>query len=206
MTLPPGKRTDAVLPAGPAHQCTRICARSRSGPRHSYSTGSLQHPRSHLEGQPIPTGGLLEGERWALRAQPSPGPKTTALAGWGLCGAARTSFALVELVWPPKRQNNPAISPSTLLISLCLSLLTISSSTSPSPLISLEDKHRTTRREDYLPAMLVPPAPCNMCQENKIEQNAPATYGTDTLRTRSWAGASPVTAPTPEALSGATLS
>lgn len=144
MTLPPGKRTDAVLPAGPAHQCTRICARSRSGPRHSYSTGSLQHPRSHLEGQPIPTGGLLEGERWALRAQPSPGPKTTALAGWGLCGAARTSFALVELVWPPKRQNNPAISPSTLLISLCLSLLTISSSTSPSPLISLEDKHRTT--------------------------------------------------------------
>lgn len=39
--------------------------------------------------------------------------------------------------------------PTTLLISLCLSLLTISSNTSPSPLISLEDKHRPTSHEGY---------------------------------------------------------
>lgn len=39
--------------------------------------------------------------------------------------------------------------PTTLLISLCLSLLTISSSTSPSPLISLEDKDRPTSCEGY---------------------------------------------------------
>lgn len=161
-----------------------------------FSPGRPAHPHGWLAGR---------GEM-GTQSTAFPRTKDHSTRWLGPLWGCQDSICPGGAVWPPKRQNNPAISPSTLLISLCLSLLTISSSTSPSPLISLEDKHRTTRREDYLPAMLVPPAPCNMCQENKIEQNAPATYGTDTLRTRSWAGASPVTGPTPEALSGATLS
>lgn len=85
----------------------------------------------------------------------------------GPCGAARARFALMEVsgvlkevrqhLWvqqlpscahPPTAHADSKF-PSTLLISLCLSLLTISSSTSPSPLISLENKHRPMSCEGY---------------------------------------------------------
>ena len=72
---------------------------------------SGQEPCSHLEGQAVPSGGLL-------------GKKAHGGGGWG----DRSEVLGVGL--------GKGATP-TLLISLCRSLVTISSKTSPSPLMSL---------------------------------------------------------------------
>lgn len=74
------------------------------------------------------------GPGGAARAQPVPRVETQPLWVQQLCPATLWSSCW----WPV---------PTTLLISLCLSLLTISSSTSPSPLMSLQDKQRPRSRE-----------------------------------------------------------
>lgn len=119
---------------------------------------SLQHPRPRLEGQPVPPGGLLqrEGHGRSQNCWPED-ERPTSTHPWGPHRAARAPFALVESVESPEKKDNTSGCthpprrqvPATLLISLCLSLLTISSSTSPSPLMSLEDKCKVTSREGY---------------------------------------------------------
>lgn len=124
---------------------------SRTGSWAGWCLPSLQHPRPHLEGQPIPTCGLLQGRHSTQHSLPR--TTSTTLGPWWcyhgsacpqggnttpLGAAAVPSHSCSSCWWPV---------PTTLLISLCLSLLTISSSTSPSPLMSLQDKQRPRSHE-----------------------------------------------------------
>lgn len=160
----PGKRPDTVLPAGSCSSRPGCCL--QNSPRHSWSPGPhCSIPVRTWKASPSPRVACWKGRDGRSEHKNPPAP--TAGAAAGLPGLG---FALVEplrsqeakttplgaaapQLWPPPT-HPPAGSdgdkpPVTLLISLCLSLLTISSRTSPSPLISLEDKDRATSCDSY---------------------------------------------------------
>lgn len=158
-----------VPPAGSCSSRPGCCL--QNSPRHGWSPGPhCSIPVRTWKASPSPRVAC-----WKGRDRPSehglPEDKNPpAPTRWGRCRAARAWFCPSGATQVPGGENNasgcsspsavappalpPAVSdgdepPVTLLISLCLSLLTISSRTSPSPLISLEDKDRPMSCDSY---------------------------------------------------------
>lgn len=95
-----------------SRSCQHCLSQVLAGGWGAVGGASGQEPCSHLKGQAVPSGGLL-------------GKKAHGGGGWGDRSEEVLGVGLGKGATP------------TLLISLCRSLVTISSKTSPSPLMSL---------------------------------------------------------------------
>lgn len=96
--LPLGKHLDVVLSALSRNRGSCLCWHEQQDrlPAWLVPACSRQHPRPHLEGQPVPPGGLLQRERRGCSGHCLPkdeGP--LAPTPGGPCGAARAQFAPV---------------------------------------------------------------------------------------------------------------